>query len=179
MGVYGVAEKARERALLDFEGRTGRVKRRRTLEWACAAARLQTIARGRSRSRSGEQNTKGRGNNGDSLFLDRREHDGGDGLDELVLDLGDTEPEDETEVRTPVAPQGPRRAVVSLGGFTEDSKKRRKMEKENIAPLNTDAGACAMVKEKTTVIERGVGRETFDEDMMDAALVLCGLGRKA
>lgn len=76
----------------------------------------------------------------------------------LMLDLGDTEPEDEDgdemRVRTPTTAAAGR--VVTNNHGNESS--------------NVDV----MMKDEMSVSQR----QAFDEDMMDAALVLCGLGRR-
>ncbi|KAH9932413.1 homeobox-domain-containing protein [Amylocystis lapponica] len=123
----GPAGGARARRL----GRT-RVRRMRTLEWACAAARME----GRAEEAMSEE--------------------------ALVLDLGgDTEDEGEHEAVTPKS---------SLGRSAGRRSVRGGEDKENMA-----IGAVLQIQTK----EAGAGVQSeavHDEDVMNAALALCGLG---
>lgn len=137
--------------LLDFDSTLGhRLKRRRTLEWACA------------RERAGGHQDPG--------------HEDGD---PLVLDLGgDTDVETEPDVHEAVTPRSYGRGGAGAGIVGADSWEEERMvdgDKENRPQrwMRLRKGADAKMD---VDLKRGPAREASDEDMMDAALALCGLG---
>lgn len=139
--------------LLDFDSAFGhRLKRRRTLEWACARERA-----------------------GGHQELGLVEEDG----DPLVLDLGgDTDVETEPDVHEAVTPRSYGRGGPGADIVRTESWEEERMvdgDKENRPQrwmrLRNEAEAKMDVDPKRSPIP-----EARDDDMMDAALALCGLG---
>ncbi|KZT63947.1 homeobox-domain-containing protein [Daedalea quercina L-15889] len=135
--------------LLDFDFGQGRLKRQRTLEWACA------------RERAGGYQMKAEA----------------DGEDPLVLDLGgDTDVETEPDVHEAVTPKSNSRGEGAGIAGAESWEEQRLVDgdKEN-RPYR-----WMKIRKETDAkeIKEAAGR-VRDEDMMDAALTLCGLGGRA
>lgn len=86
-----------------------------------------------------------------------------------MLDLGDTEPEDEGEVRTPT---GPRRSAY-MRRIGDEEEFRREPSTASVAAVQSTPPVVVVDHESNEHRQ-----SSFDEDMMDAALALCGLGRK-
>jgi len=138
--------------LLDFDFGHGRLKRRRTLEWACA------------RERAGAAG-------GHHMGMDMTR----EGEDPLVLDLGgDTDVETEPDVHEAVTPKScPRSGCGASIAGTE------LWEEEGLLDGDKENRSYRWVKVRKDIGTKIVGtkeREVRDEDMMDAALALCGLG---
>lgn len=109
-------------------------RRRRTLEWACAAAR------------PGDREVENEGE------WSRGEVDAP--LEELVLDVGgDTEDEAEGDAHEALTPQG---SFSGTQGWAPVSRRMKNNSRDGNVRV----------------------RAGHDEDMIDAALVLCGLGRR-
>ncbi|KAI0937406.1 hypothetical protein AcW1_001395 [Taiwanofungus camphoratus] len=133
-----------ERALLDF-GRA-RMKRMRTLEWACAAARVEG----------------------------RVETDGKADESALVLDLGgDTEDEGEHEAVTPKSGQS-LRTGAAMRNMRRQSGAEDAAEKENVPVKIGRKLGVGIGKVRTKDVDEV--RNLHEDDVMDAALALCGLG---
>ncbi|KAG8219290.1 hypothetical protein J3R82DRAFT_153 [Butyriboletus roseoflavus] len=137
----------------------------RTLEWACAAARLAG-KEGRRRPCARERDRDGEG-----------EHDG-----EGLGIAGDETEEDDIEAVTPEGSLGALDAARWHGMRT--TRTRLRLPPPTFAPIPNSvsvAGSAQRGEWHAYVDALGSGAKDApqDEDMMRAALALCGLGRRS
>ncbi|CCM02253.1 uncharacterized protein FIBRA_04336 [Fibroporia radiculosa] len=144
----------KDRVIIDF-GR-GRLKRMRTLEWACAAARVG----GKDKKREIAPDMTA-------------ESDGA-----LMLDLGgDTDNEMEVhEVVTPTSGKActPRLERRWTDGMIRDADKENEPIQADIRLEGSGRKECEGLTD-----DRSSERKNCDQETMNAALVLCGLGNPA
>ena len=142
------------RDLIEFMGSS------RTLEWACAAARLAG-KEGRRRPRASERDQDGEG-----------DHDG-DGH-------GDETEEDDVEAVTPEGSLGASDAARWHGAPA--TRMRPRLPPPVFAPNSFSISGSALRGEWPAYMDApgsGAKDAPQDEDMMRAALALCGLGRRS
>ncbi|KAH8094657.1 homeobox-domain-containing protein [Cristinia sonorae] len=160
-------EQERDRELVDF-GKGGRTKR--TLEWACAAARISgrrdedddeddTIRVDPRASTSGGADP--RGQHGMSGFIVGSGHANMEALDFG----GDTE--DESEAHEAITPNSSQSLVRISSGTTWPP-----------APQHKHARVKVFTARKEETAEVVIRTKTHDEETVNAALVLCGLGKR-
>ncbi|KZT01166.1 homeobox-domain-containing protein [Laetiporus sulphureus 93-53] len=136
-----------DRAMLEFVQQ--RVKRSRTLEWACAAARVGTL----------ESKTK----------------EVSESEDALTLDLG--EDSDDGEVHEALTPSSSQTSIEDVDGVCSI----KNIGREHNVPIRLERGGSMDYRIRKAAADKRKGcvgaRRMRDEDMMDAALALCGLGK--
>ena len=160
----------RDRELVDF-GRARGCRRaaRPTLEWACAAAR---VSGHRHRHRRLDQGGENEGEQGEEEGEEEGEEGAGEeweedmDVDEMVLDPSGGDTEDEME-DTPHEALTPSSSVDSQGSAGwRGGKKERRARRAVVVPVDVEATPKPVVK------------TVSDQDVMEAALALCGLGAR-